>query len=131
MSGFLAKALLDDLDDQALDELARLLEPRLARPRAVLPVRELPSRPMTVAQVAQRLALSTKAVRALIKRGELPAVKVSGRLRVEAEDLAAFLAGQRVEHGAAPPVRSARPRQGRGALRELIVRRPDPTGGER
>jgi len=51
---------------------------------------------LTVVDVAARLGLSAKAVRGLISRGELPAYKVAGRIRVDADDLAAYLDHSRV-----------------------------------
>jgi excisionase family DNA binding protein len=49
-----------------------------------------------VRAVADRLGISTKAVRGLIGRGELPAYKVAGRIRVDLVDLDLYLAGARV-----------------------------------
>lgn len=51
---------------------------------------------LSVATVAERLALSVKQVRRLISAGELPHVKLGHRsVRVEEEDLAAFVAARR------------------------------------
>lgn len=41
--------------------------------------------------VAARLALSVRSVRRLIDRGELPAHKIGGQIRVAEDDLRAFV----------------------------------------
>ncbi len=59
------------------------------------------ARMLDVRGVAHRLAVSTKAVRALILRGELPAYKIAGRIRIHPLELDAYLRGARVR--AEPP----------------------------
>lgn len=52
---------------------------------------------LTVRQVASRLAVSPKAVRSAIARGELPATKVCNSLRIDIADLELFIAAGRVK----------------------------------
>lgn len=72
--------------------------------------------------VATRLGLSTKAVRGLILRGELPAYKVAGRIRIDLEDLSAYLATARVQpsvHDIGPPALATSARAASNGLRPL------------
>ncbi len=46
---------------------------------------------LSIAQVAERLGLSTKAVRRAIERGELRAAKICGRIRIRREDVDAWV----------------------------------------
>ena len=76
--------------------------------------------------VANRLGLSTKSVRGLILRGELPAYKVAGRIRIDAADLSAYLAAARVQpslHDIGPPARATSARAAAKGLRPLL--KPD------
>ena len=51
---------------------------------------------LTVARVAQVLALSERSVRSLIAEGSLPVIRVGTRaVRVHPEDLAGFIDGRR------------------------------------
>ena len=51
---------------------------------------------LTVARVAQVLALSERSVRSLIAEGSLPVIRVGARaVRVHPEDLAGFIDGRR------------------------------------
>ncbi len=92
-------ALVDALDDRALDMLADRLAPRLtsdgrshARPVAY-----------TVATLASEIGLSHRAVRGAVERGELAAVKRGGRWLVSAEAVAAWVTpAPRVGPGVAP-----------------------------
>ncbi len=62
---------------------------------------------LTVAEVADRLRLSRKAVRAMIERRELPASKVGGgrgRYLVTVEALADYLAGCELGPAPRPPM---------------------------
>ncbi len=52
---------------------------------------------LTAAEVADQLRVSTMTVYRLIRRGELPAVRVGRNYRVRATDLDAYLAGQTVD----------------------------------
>ncbi len=54
------------------------------------------ARMLDVRGVADRLAVSAKAIRALILRGELPAYKIAGRIRIDPRELDAYLSGARV-----------------------------------
>lgn len=52
----------------------------------------VPERPLlSIRDVAARLSVSEKTVRRLIASGELPALKVGGRLRVDDGELRAWL----------------------------------------
>lgn len=52
---------------------------------------------LTAAEVADQLRVSTMTIYRLIRRGELPAVRVGRNYRVRAEDIEAYLSGQRVD----------------------------------
>jgi excisionase family DNA binding protein len=52
---------------------------------------------LTAAEVADRLRVSTMTIYRLIRRGELPAVRVGRNYRVRARDLEAYLAEQVVD----------------------------------
>ena len=52
---------------------------------------------LTAAEVADQLRVSTMTVYRLIRRGELPAVRVGRNYRVRSGDLAAFLDAQVVD----------------------------------
>ena len=54
---------------------------------------------LTAAEVADQLRVSTMTIYRLIRRGELPAVRVGRNYRVRAADLDAYLAGQVVDPG--------------------------------
>ena len=58
---------------------------------------------LTAAEVAEQLRVSTMTVYRLIRRGELPAVRVGRNYRVRARDLAAFLDGQVVDPATMDP----------------------------
>lgn len=55
---------------------------------------------LTAAEVADQLRVSTMTIYRLIRRGELPAVRVGRNYRVRVQDLEAYLAGQVVDPGA-------------------------------
>jgi excisionase family DNA binding protein len=52
---------------------------------------------LTAAEVAEQLRVSTMTVYRLIRRGELPAVRVGRNYRVRAADLDTYLAAQVVD----------------------------------
>ncbi len=54
---------------------------------------------LTAAEVADQLRVSTMTIYRLIRRGELPAVRVGRNYRVRAADLDAYLTGQVVDPG--------------------------------
>lgn len=58
--------------------------------------------PLTVREVSERVRLSEYTVREAIRDGELPAIKLRGRLFVDAADVAAWQDQHRVQ--ATPPV---------------------------
>jgi excisionase family DNA binding protein len=76
----IALALVEALDDRALDALADALAPRLGASTA-------PARPVayTVATLAEELGLSPRVIRGAIQRGELQGVK-RGRTYLIARD---------------------------------------------
>jgi excisionase family DNA binding protein len=55
------------------------------------PIRQL----LTVPLTAERLAVSEKTVRRLIATGNLPALRVGGQIRVDADELERWLYGDR------------------------------------
>jgi excisionase family DNA binding protein len=54
---------------------------------------------LTAAEVAEQLRVSTMTIYRLIRRGELPAVRVGRNYRVREADLDAYLASQVVDPG--------------------------------
>jgi excisionase family DNA binding protein len=46
---------------------------------------------LSIAEVAKRLSVSVKTVRRLIADGELPAVKIRGRVVIKESDLTAYI----------------------------------------
>ena len=52
---------------------------------------------LSVAEVADRVGLKHQAVRRAISRGELPAIKLCGRVRIEPGALAAWVAAGRMK----------------------------------
>ncbi len=54
---------------------------------------------LTAAEVAEHLRVSTMTIYRLIRRGELPAVRVGRNYRVRQSDLEAYLADQTVDPG--------------------------------
>lgn len=84
----IALAVIEALDDQALDLLADRLAPRVNADD------ECDARPIayTVATLASEIGLSPRAVRGAIERRELAAVKRSGRWLVSADAAAAWVA---------------------------------------
>ena len=59
--------------------------------RAASPMTSNDNRLLTVEQVAKRLQLSERQVRRLIKRGELRALHIGRRVRIDPRDLKDFL----------------------------------------
>jgi excisionase family DNA binding protein len=57
---------------------------------------------VSVAEVASLVGLSAKAVRRAVERGELPASKLCGRIRVRREDVDAWVESNQVRPRAAP-----------------------------
>jgi excisionase family DNA binding protein len=124
MSG-LAAALLAELDDQALDELAALLAPRLAQ--LATPVEDRAADELlTAAEAAGRAKAHVETIRRAVRSGDLPAQRIGRALRIAAGDLDRWLTG-------AEPVRTvgrprSRPRSSNrrplaGALSNLDTRR--------
>lgn len=54
---------------------------------------------LTAAEVADQLRVSTMTIYRLIRRGELPAVRVGRNYRVRVQDLDTYLSGQTVDPG--------------------------------
>ena len=90
------------------------------------PMADLP-RFLTLPDVAEILNTSVAQVYAMVRRGDLPAIKIGGRgqWRVSEADLEDYIAQQRVEtrqvHRRAP-VRPCRDPRGRGHRHELTSR---------
>jgi excisionase family DNA binding protein len=112
-------ALVDALDDPVLDRLATRLAPRLrASEHGVQPAA------YTVATLAQALALSPRAIRGAIERGELAAIKRGGRWIIAAQAVAAW-AEPRHEETTTPALPRPRTRTTRGATLAAVVRSLD------
>jgi excisionase family DNA binding protein len=58
---------------------------------------------LTAAEVADQLRVSTMTIYRLIRRGELPAVRVGRNYRVRRSDLEAYLDGQVVDPASLDP----------------------------
>jgi excisionase family DNA binding protein len=58
---------------------------------------------LTAAEVADQLRVSTMTIYRLIRRGELPAVRVGRNYRVRGSDLEAYLDGQVVDPASLDP----------------------------
>jgi hypothetical protein len=83
---------------------------------------------LSVPDIAGRTALSEKAVRSAIARGELTAYKLAGKLRVTEDDYAAWVESCRVRPDApSEPPPPAALADG-GGLRRLLAH-PDQGGG--
>ena len=54
---------------------------------------------LTVEQVAESLQLSTKQVRRLIERDEIPAYRIGRLIRVSADGLSGFIESRSLGHG--------------------------------
>jgi hypothetical protein len=76
MSADLARVLLDALDDDALDELARRLAPRLAASSAAGDVLDVPA-------AAKRSGASARTIRRALAAGALEGEHVAGRWRID------------------------------------------------
>jgi excisionase family DNA binding protein len=83
----IATALLAELDDDSLDQLARRLAPRLA---AVSPVSDR-NHDLTTAQAAQRAGVHERTVRRALAAGRLAGHTIAGRWRIEPNDFNAWL----------------------------------------
>ncbi len=81
----LARALVASLDDPALDQLARLLAPRLAGIAATPAT-------LTVEQAAAAANVSTRTIRRALNAGLLAGRQVAGRWKTTADDLSAWQA---------------------------------------
>jgi len=77
---------------------------------------------LSLDQVAERCGLSVKAIRRAVDRGELPASKLCGRMRVDPTALAEWIERSRVgaEQSEPPPAREQRPTGGTRRLRAVI-----------
>jgi excisionase family DNA binding protein len=63
------------------------------------PTRRLPEKLLTLRQVAERLSVCTATVSRLCSRGDLPSVRIANSMRVEPDDLDAFIASRRRKGG--------------------------------
>jgi excisionase family DNA binding protein len=76
---------------------------------------------MSVRDVAGRLAVSQKSVRAAIARGELPAVKVCNSVRIDPADLENYISAGRVKPQTGRPTLVRQPfSNGHGPLSVLL-----------
>ena len=82
----LARALVDSLDDEALDHLARLLAPRLAG------TAQPPTASLTVEQAAGVAGVSARTIRRALKAGLLDGHRVAGRWQTTMAALEAWQA---------------------------------------
>jgi excisionase family DNA binding protein len=97
----LAKALLEELDDEALDALAMKLAPRLVGLISAAEKQSWPDGLLTCGQAAQRVNVHVETVRRAVRSGALAAGRVGRSPRIAVTDLDAWLA--------------TRPRRGTGA----------------
>lgn len=74
----------------------------------------------TVAEVAERVGLGERAIRRAIERGELPASKLCGRVRVRPEDAEAWIEQNRVQPRIPPAVPRRLTAPATNGLRELL-----------
>lgn len=120
-------ALVDALDDPVLDRLATRLAPRLrASEHGVQPAA------YTVATLAQALALSQRAIRGAIDRGELAAIKRGGRWIIAAQAVEAWAEPPQGRTTAIPALPWSRSRTGTtGATLADVVRSLDADDKER
>jgi len=108
VSNHLAAALLEALDDDVLDELARRLAPRLER------LAEPTTDGLTVEQAAASVGVSARSIRRALTAGALVGRRVTGRWQIGRGDLAAWQA----EGGSTSSTPSSTPgRAGSRALR--------------
>ncbi len=80
-----------------------------------------PARLLTIAEVAEHVGLRPDAVYRAVRRGELQASKLGGRLRIRPAALDAWIDGQRVEQPPATP-RPLSARQVRKRLDEFKLK---------
>jgi hypothetical protein len=101
MSDDLARAIVTSLDDEALDQLARLLAPRLAGATST-------PASLTVEQAAHTAGVSARTIRRALNAGLLDGRQVAGRWQTTTAGVSAWQAagGPTVASG---PLRSARP----------------------
>jgi excisionase family DNA binding protein len=69
----------------------------------------LPDRLLSVAEVAAALGFEQEAIRRAVRRGELPASKINGRIRIDPADVQAWLQEGRVVADPEPGPARARP----------------------
>lgn len=100
-------SLIAQLDAEDLDALAAAVRPLLAPATAVPASSEAM---LSVAQVAERRGVCAETVRRAIRSGELPAVRVGSRLRIDPADLDRWDDSPRVatSHSAAQARRRSR-----------------------
>lgn len=77
---------------------------------------------LSVDQVAEVVGLSPKGVRSAIRRGELAASKLAGRLRVREQDVERWIEGSRVQPQA-PALPEPQRAVVRGGLRQVLEQR--------
>jgi excisionase family DNA binding protein len=114
VSGQLAQALLAELDDQALEQLAELLAPHL-RARVGLPDVTVPEALLTPPQAAQQAGVHVETIRRAVRSGALASSTAGRAVRIAPADLNSWLTGgqrkrrKRLPQRRAPAGRAGRP----------------------
>jgi excisionase family DNA binding protein len=115
----IARALVAELDDDALDRLAEMLAPRiLARldalqfPAHGFPASAAPEALLTCGQAAERAGVHVETIRRAARSGALPAARAGRVVRISPADLSAWLEDAR-KPVAVGSSRRRRPRTGR------------------
>jgi len=98
----IARALIDDLDDDTLDHLAELLAPRILARFEPAPVE--PADLLTCAEAAAQAHVHVETIRRAARSGALPAARAGRTVRIAPADLSAWL------QDAQTPVSVSRPR---------------------
>jgi excisionase family DNA binding protein len=114
MSTSIAKALIADLDDEAVDDLAARLAPHLVN-RLDVPTVEVSQALLTCAEAASQAGTHVETIRRAVRRGLLPSGRAGRAIRIKPADLEAWLGS-----GA----RSSRPTPAPRARRRATVKRP-------
>lgn len=110
-------SLLAQLDADDLDALVGVVRPLLAPPATAL----APSQVMlSVAQVAERRGVCVETVRRAIRSGQLPAVRIGSRLRIDPADLDRWDDSARVAARSAAPPPRRRSRRSSGVMTRAV-----------
>lgn len=118
----MAAELTVRLDRESLEALARRVAELLDERGTPAPAPDHDSAALlTVANVAERLAVTAKTVRQLIHAGELRAATVAGRLRIEPAELDAFLARRAVAPAGRTPELPGRAKAKAGVMGAAVA----------